>query len=79
MILVIFLLSGDRVVVHELPCRIFAPIPGLGITLSDYIFPGDTANDSLDAFRELLDINVEEKDIENTVERLPGKYYVVVM
>lgn len=61
----------DRVVVHELPCRIFAPLPNLEVTISDYIFPGETAADSLDAFLELLDISCSVDDIETNCERLP--------
>lgn len=61
----------DRVVLHELPCRILVPLPHREISLADYIFPGETVDDVPFAFQELLGLAVEAKDMEMNCERLP--------
>lgn len=61
----------DPVVVYELPRRVFAPLPQSEVFVSDYQFHGDTASDSLDAFKELLDLEVDEQDVETSCEISP--------
>lgn len=61
----------DPVVVYELPRRVFAPLPQSEVSVSDYQFHGDTASDSLDAFKELLDLEVDEQDVETSCEISP--------
>jgi hypothetical protein len=59
----------DPWVVHEPPRRVFAPLPGDQLTVSDYLFPGESASDALSALEELLDLHVTEEEIETQHER----------
>ncbi|XP_035215049.1 protein odr-4 homolog [Stegodyphus dumicola] len=61
----------DPLVVHELPRRVFAPLPQGDICVCDYQFHSDTAVDSLDAFRELLNLELTEDDIDTSCEVSP--------
>lgn len=60
----------DPNVVHEPPRRVFAHLPDSEITVSDYIFPGELARDSLNAYEELLSLKLLENDVEFECERL---------
>ncbi|XP_064458810.1 protein odr-4 homolog [Ornithodoros turicata] len=66
----------DPSVMHELPKRVFAPLDG--VTLCDYIFHGDGAQDSLEAFNELLGLVVDPQDIELDVEHSPESNQQVI-
>lgn len=61
----------DPVVVHELPRRVFAPLPQADVCVCDYQFHSDTAVDSLDAFKELLNLDLTEQDIDTSCEVSP--------
>lgn len=61
----------DPLVVHELPRRVFACLPQTNICVCDYQFHSDTASDSLDAFKELLDLELTEQDIDTSCEISP--------
>lgn len=61
----------DPLVVHELPRRVFACLPQGDICVCDYQFHSDTASDSLDAFKELLDLDLSEQDIDTSCEVSP--------
>lgn len=61
----------DPSIVHELPRRVFAPLPQSDLSVCDYLFHGDSAIDSLDAFQELLNLKLTEDDVEVTVEKTP--------
>lgn len=61
----------DPLVVHELPRRVFAPLPQADICVCDYQFHSDTAVDSLDAFMELLNLELTEDDIDTSCEVSP--------
>uniref|UniRef100_T1J7P0 Protein odr-4 homolog n=1 Tax=Strigamia maritima TaxID=126957 RepID=T1J7P0_STRMM len=60
----------DPNVVHEPPRRVFANLPGSDITVSDYLFPGEKARDSLAAYKELLGLDLTEDQVEFQRERL---------
>ncbi|GAB6018513.1 hypothetical protein CHUAL_000211 [Chamberlinius hualienensis] len=59
----------DKILVHELPRRVFAPLPSVDITMSDYLFAGETAKNAVDAFDELLALSLDRNDIEDGCER----------
>jgi len=61
----------DPVVVHELPRRVFAPLPQADVCVCDYQFHSETAVDSLDAFKELLNLDLTEQDIDTSCEVSP--------
>ncbi|GIY56107.1 protein odr-4 homolog [Caerostris darwini] len=61
----------DPLVVHELPRRVFACLPQSDVCVCDYQFHSDTASDSLDAFKELLDLELAEQDIDMSCEISP--------
>ncbi|GFS71942.1 protein odr-4 homolog [Nephila pilipes] len=61
----------DPLVVHELPRRVFACLPQGDICVCDYQFHSDTPSDSLDAFKELLDLDLTEQDIDTSCEVSP--------
>lgn len=61
----------DPVVVHELPRRVFAPLPQVDLCVCDYQFHSDTAVDSLDAFKELLNLDLSEEDVDTSCEISP--------
>ncbi|KAG8200603.1 hypothetical protein JTE90_000671 [Oedothorax gibbosus] len=61
----------DPLVVHELPRRVFAPLPQGDVCVCDYQFHSDTASDSLDAFKELLNLDLTEEDIDTSCEVSP--------
>lgn len=61
----------DPQVVHELPRRVFASLPQGNLTVCDYLFHGDSARDSLEAFQELLSLNLKDDDIEMNFEKTP--------
>ncbi|XP_023220949.1 protein odr-4 homolog isoform X1 [Centruroides sculpturatus] len=61
----------DPHVVHELPRRVFASLPQGNLSVCDYLFHGDSASDSLEAFQELLGLNLSEDDVEMNFEKTP--------
>lgn len=65
---------SDPLVVHELPRRVFASLPQTDICVCDYQFHSDTASDSLDAFKELLDLELSEQDIDTSCEISPSMF-----
>lgn len=62
----------DPSLVHELPRRVFTELPGQHITVSDYVYHGDSPKDSLEAFKELLNLNVNEESIDTSYEQSPA-------
>lgn len=71
------ILFSDPVVIHELPRRVFAPLPQADLCVCDYQFHSDTAVDSLDAFKELLNLELTEQDIDTSCEVSPSKYRLI--
>ncbi|XP_071035816.1 protein odr-4 homolog [Parasteatoda tepidariorum] len=63
--------QSDPLVVHELPRRVFAPLPQMDVCVCDYQFHNDAASDSLDAFKELLNLELTEEDIDTSCEVSP--------
>ncbi|XP_041369971.1 protein odr-4 homolog [Gigantopelta aegis] len=56
---------------YNTPVRVFAHLPASTLHFSDYMFQDEKTSEVVDRFKELLDIDVEEKDIEFHCER-PG-------
>lgn len=52
----------------------FAPLPQADVCVCDYQFHNDTAIDSLDAFKELLNLELTEEDIDISCEISPSKH-----
>lgn len=59
----------DPSLVHELPRRVYTQLPGTDISVSDYVYHGDLAKDSLEAFQELLNLQLTEEDIDTSFEQ----------
>ena len=55
------------------PRRIFTKLPGTHISICDYVFKDETAQDSIDRLQELFSLGLSEEDLELGVEHLPGK------
>ncbi|KAG5883048.1 hypothetical protein JTB14_010437 [Gonioctena quinquepunctata] len=53
--------SEDVNCVHEPPRRVLITLPNSNITLSDYLFPGEGAQDAKVSLEELLDIKIKGK------------------
>ncbi|XP_036421205.1 protein odr-4 homolog [Colossoma macropomum] len=53
---------------QDLPQRVFAPLPGSGLTVCDYMFPDETATDVAERLKEMLDWESAEEDIDTSVE-----------
>ena len=54
------------------PRRIFTKLPGTHISICDYVFKDETAQDSIDRLQELFSLGLSEEDLELGVEHLPG-------
>ncbi|XP_013781013.1 protein odr-4 homolog [Limulus polyphemus] len=63
--------QNDPSVVHELPRRVFAPLSQSELTVCDYLFQGDSAGDCLNAFQDLLGLNIAENEVEMDCECAP--------
>ena len=57
---------------YETPIRVFAPLPNTCLSLCDYMFQDEATTDSVDRFRELLDLVIEAEDIQLDAERIPS-------
>ena len=62
----------DPKVLYETPIRVFAPVPDVPLFLCDYMFQDEVTTDSMDRFRELLDLVIEPDDIQLDAERIPS-------
>eukprot|EP00088_Acartia_fossae_P067531 TRINITY_DN8438_c0_g1_i4.p1 TRINITY_DN8438_c0_g1~~TRINITY_DN8438_c0_g1_i4.p1 ORF type:complete len:426 (+),score=95.77 TRINITY_DN8438_c0_g1_i4:46-1323(+) len=56
-------------VVHEPPRRVFTRLPGTnGISVSDYLYPGEGPEDSVESIKEVFGFTPCEEDIEDDLE-----------
>ncbi|XP_022111460.1 protein odr-4 homolog isoform X2 [Acanthaster planci] len=53
------------------PKRVFANLPGTHISVCDYAFRDETAQDSLDRLNELLNLQVTDEELELEAEKVP--------
>ncbi|XP_066535908.1 protein odr-4 homolog isoform X2 [Hoplias malabaricus] len=60
--------GGSASAQQDLPRRVFATLPGSGLTLCDYMFPDETAADVVERLKELLDWDSTKEDIDTSVE-----------
>lgn len=60
--------GGNESEQQDLPRRVFAPLFGSGLTVCDYMFPDETPADVAERFKELLDWDSAEGDIDANVE-----------
>lgn len=66
---------AEPILINEPPRRVFLSSKnGTGIEYSDYLFRGETKEQSMRQAKEVLDLNVELDDIDVEVETLPGNY-----
>ena len=63
---------SDPKVLYETPIRVFAPVADTPLSMCDYMFQGEATTDSMERFRELLDLVVEPDTIELDAERIPS-------
>ena len=56
----------------ETPVRVFAPLPGIGVNICDYLFPDEQVKDSADRCSELLGVTINPEKIETGAEKVPG-------
>lgn len=62
----------DTRVLYEMPVRVFASLPGSFVCLCDYMFQDEASQDSIDRFKELVDLVVTEDSLEVNCERIPN-------
>jgi len=61
--------GGSEPVVHEPPRRVFTRLPGTeGICISDYLYPGEGPEDSIQSIKEIFGFTPCEEDIEDDLE-----------
>ncbi|XP_030631176.1 protein odr-4 homolog [Chanos chanos] len=53
---------------QSLPHRVFAPLPGTGLCVCDYMFPDETTADVAERFKEMLDRDTAEEEIDTSLE-----------
>ncbi|KAJ8409498.1 hypothetical protein AAFF_G00228990 [Aldrovandia affinis] len=53
---------------QPLPLRVFAPVPGAGFCVCDYMFPDESVVDVRRRFKEMLDCDVPEETIDTSQE-----------
>ena len=69
--------SVDPRVLYETPVRIFGCIADTPLAFSDYMFQDETASDSLDRFRDLINFELSEDDLDMNVEHLPSMFCII--
>ena len=59
----------EKLLVHEPPRRVFVTMepPELGITISDYLYPGEGSEDCINNIKELFGWEISEDNIEDDV------------
>lgn len=62
----------ENIVLHEPPRRVLVELPGSKVTFSDYLFPGEKPKESVILFKELLDLEVEECQVQDFIEQQVG-------
>lgn len=64
--------------IHEPPRRVFIPISNTELTVSDYLFPGESSPDLLAPLQDLLGISsVNLKNVED-IEGQAGKLIIKI-
>ncbi|XP_026883773.2 protein odr-4 homolog isoform X2 [Electrophorus electricus] len=53
---------------QDLPRRVFAPLPGSGLSVCDYVFPDETPTDVAERLKEILEWDSSVEDIDMRVE-----------
>jgi len=62
--------SGEGPIVHEPPRRVLTKLPNTQIAVSDYLYPGELGEDSIESIKELFGFSPQEEDIEDDLELL---------
>ena len=65
---------SENITLHEPPRRVFVELPKSKINISDYLFPSEGPQESLVLFKELLDLEVSESQVQKDEERQVGRY-----
>ncbi|XP_016921724.2 protein odr-4 homolog isoform X1 [Apis cerana] len=67
----------ENITLHEPPRRVLIALPESKITLSDYLFPGEGAQEALLSLQELLDLEVHESTVQKDIELEadPAEFY----
>lgn len=63
----------DNVTYHEPPRRVLVELQESKVTLSDYLFPGEGAQEALMSLQELLDLRVLESNVQKDLEFQVGE------
>lgn len=69
-------LSGFGREYHVLPQRLFVPVAGSSVMLSDYKFGDESTGEIQERFVEMLDQSVQAEDIHIAEEINTGKYSI---
>lgn len=67
------MIFSETVTLHEPPRRVLVELPRNRVTLSDYLFPGEGAQEALLSLRELLDLQVQEGNVQKDLELQVGQ------
>lgn len=54
--------------VHEPPRRVSVLLPDSSIALNDYLFPGEGVVEVVSSFKEMLDVDISEANLEKEIE-----------
>ncbi|XP_023662179.1 protein odr-4 homolog isoform X1 [Paramormyrops kingsleyae] len=70
--------KGKMASQQPLPQRVFAPLPGTSLSLCDYMFPDEGAAEVGERFKEMLDFDIPEEQIDMTQEVITVNSEVVL-
>lgn len=64
----------DTCSLHEPPRRVQIPLPHGNVSLSDYLFPGEGAQEAQMSFQDVLDVQIATKHAIKDPEGQAGNY-----
>ncbi|XP_060818557.1 protein odr-4 homolog isoform X2 [Bombus pascuorum] len=58
----------EYLTLHEPPRRVLVELPDSNVTFSDYLFPGEGPQEALLSLEEILDLEIQERNIQKDIE-----------
>ena len=75
----IFFFFTETSSIHEPPRRVSVLLPESVLAFNDYLFPGEGADEVIFSFKEMLDVDIDENNVENEIEILGGKNFYNIL